>query len=433
MACAAPKRAVEQMSEAMISFVHFGGHSVPSWLPLSAIGVVVWSAWIIRQALGARYRPAENTHHETTSVIVPIYREDSEVLLRCLNSWQSNDPDEILLVIDHSERGLIPLAERWASGDPRIRVIVVVPPGKRHALVVGVRQARFDVTVLTDSDTMWDDGFLSNLLMGFAEPAVGGVGCRQNVYKPGSSVWRRVADWMLEVRFLHYLPAMARLGAVPCISGRTAAYRRAAIMPVLDELEFETFLGKQCVSGDDGRLTWLILRDGWKAGYQMNARAWTVFPSTFRGFVKQRIRWSRNSYRCYLRAAAKGWLWRQPVITSVSVLQNLIGPFTLTLAAYFLARELADHRWGLAVLAASWLMLGRAIKGARHLLAEPEALLFLPLVTLVFIVVMIPVKFYALLTMNKQGWITRTPGGGVAEGQGSKTLGPLSAIRESLR
>jgi len=159
-----------------------------------------------------------------------------------------------------------------------------------------------------------------------------------------------------------------------------------------------------------------ILRDGWKAGYQMNARAWTVFPNTFRGFVKQRVRWSRNSYRCYLRAAGKGWLWRQPVITSVSVIQNLVGPFTLTLATYFLVREALAHRWGLAILAASWLMLGRAIKGIRHVFAEPEALVFLPLVTLVFIVVMIPVKFYALLTMNKQGWITRTPGSGVAEG-----------------
>lgn len=414
----------------MMAFVHVGGSSVPSWLPLSAIGVVVWAAWITRQLLGALYRPAANDHGETTSLVVPVYREDTEVLRRCLKSWQANDPDEILLVIDHSERDLIPVAEGWAREDPRIRVLVVVPPGKRHALAVGVRQARFDVTVLTDSDTMWDDGFLAKLEMGFADPGVGGVGCRQNVYKPGSSVWRRVADWMLDVRFLHYLPAMARHGAVPCISGRTAAYRRTAILPLLDELEFETFLGKRCVSGDDGRLTWLILREGWKAGYQMNARAWTVFPNTFPGFVKQRIRWSRNSYRCYLRAAAKGWLWRQPVITSVSVMQNLVGPFTLTLATYFLATELMHHRWGLAVLAASWLMLGRAIKGARHLFGEPEALLFLPLVALVFIVVMIPVKFYALVTMNRQGWITRTPDGGIAEGQGNDTLGPLPAIRE---
>jgi hyaluronan synthase len=404
------------------------GFSAPTWLPLSAIGAVVWAGWLLRQALGARYHPARNEHTETTSMVVPVWREDPDVLERCLGSWQRNAPDEILLVIDHSEHELIPRAQEWARKDPRTRVIVVVPPGKRHALVVGIREARHDVVVLTDSDTMWDEGFLRTLLMGFADPHVGGVGCRQNVYLPGTSLWRRVADWMLDVRYLHFLPAMARVGAIPCISGRTAAYRRLAVLPVADELEFETFWGKRCISGDDGRLTWLILRDGWRAGYQISARAWTVFPNTFRGFLKQRVRWSRNSYRCYLRAMWKGWLWRQPVITSVSVIQNLVGPFTLMLATYFLIAELLAHRWALAALVWSWLLLGRAIKGIGHLFSEPETILFLPLITVIFIVVMIPVKLYALVTMNTQGWITRRDDGGVAEGQSNASLGPLVSV-----
>jgi N-acetylglucosaminyltransferase len=414
----------------VVAFFPLWKPSVPSWLPLSAIGVVVWGTWSIRQVLGALYHPAVNGHAETVSVVVPIWREDLEVLERCLASWRRNEPDEIILVIDQSEQELLPRAEAWGQQDAWIRVIVARQPGKRHALALGIRAARFDVCVLTDSDTMWEDGFLQRLMMGFADPRVGGVGCRQNVFRPGTSLWRRVADWMLDVRFLHYLPAMARHGAVPCISGRTAAYRRDAVLPVLGELEFETFLGKRCISGDDGRLTWLILRDGWRAGYQMNARAWTVFPNTFRGFVKQRIRWSRNSYRCYLRAMGRGWLWRQPVITSVSVIQNLVGPFTLSIATYFLVLGLLKHHWVLAVLAASWVMAGRALKGFRHLFQGPEALLFLPLVTLVFIVVMIPVKFYALLTLNKQGWITRRADGGVADGQDNASLGPSLGLPE---
>ena len=402
--------------------------TVPSWLPLSAIGCVVWAGWITRQVLGAGYRPARNSHTAPASLVVPVWREDPEILERCLASWRRNRPDEIVLVLDVSEQELILQAEHWSREDERIKVLVAHQPGKRHALALGVREASGAIVVLTDSDTMWEEGLLAKVLMGFAEPRVGGVGCRQNVYRPGTSLWRRVADWMLDVRFLHYLPAMARLGAVPCISGRTAAYRRAAILPLLDEMEFETFMGKPCISGDDGRLTWLILREGWKSGYQMNARAWTVFPNTFRGFVQQRVRWSRNSYRCYLRAMGMGWLWRQPVITSVSVIQNLMGPFTLTIAAYFLVRGIVDHHWALVALATSWLLLGRALKGFRHLLEEPEALLFLPLVALVFVAVMIPVKVYALFTLNKQGWITRTAEAAVAEGQGSGTFDKRSFV-----
>ena len=117
-------------------------------------------------------------------------------------------------------------------------------------------------------------------------------------------------------------------------------------------------------------------------------------------------------------------LWRQPVVTSVSVIQNLAGPFTLSLAIFFLVRAIAAQSWGVALIAAAWLMAGRAIKGIGHLVSEPEAILFVPLVTVVFIFVMIPVKLYSLLTMNRQGWITRLAEGGVAEGQGSETFEP---------
>jgi hyaluronan synthase len=67
-------------------------------------------------------------------------------------------------------------------------------------------------------------------------------------------------------------------------------------------------------------------------------------------------------------------------------------------------------------------MLGRAIKGIGHLFSDWRALLYLPLITLVFIVIMIPIKFYALVTMNRQGWITRTADAAVAEGQAVATL-----------
>jgi N-acetylglucosaminyltransferase len=404
-----------------VALLGFSPHPF-GWLPLSAIGIVVWGGWLGRQLLGALYRPAVNGHTMRSSLIVPVYREDPEVLLRCLRSWQRNDPDEILLVIDVSEREVIELARQWEQDDPRVRYVVAVKPGKRHALCLGVRAARYEAAILTDSDTVWAEDFLRTVLMGFADPGVGGVGCRQSVLAAESSLWRHVADWMLDVRYLHFLPAMGRRQAIPCISGRTAAYRRSAILPLLDELEFETFFGRPCISGDDGRLTWLILRDGWKAAYQGNARVWTVFPNTFRGFVKQRIRWSRNSYRCYLRAMATGWLWKQPAITSISVLQNLCGPFTLSLATFYLVVELAGHRWGLAALALSWLMAGRAIKGIGHILREPRGLVYLPLITAIFIVVMIPVKFYALVTMNRQGWITRTAENAVADGQAAVTL-----------
>jgi len=395
---------------------------LPTWIPISLLGLISWTAWLVRQYVGAGYNPLVNEHRETTSIIVPVFREDIEVLKTCLDTWLANGPEEIILVIDFSETAIIEHAVQWAQHEPRIRSIIAHKPGKRHALALGIKAAKFDVVVLSDSDTVWTGEFLANLLMGFGDPLVAGVGCRQNVYQPGNSIWRRVADWMLDVRFLHFIPATARYGSVPCISGRTAAYRREIVTPMLEDLEGETYFGRQCISGDDGRLTWLILRDGWKAGYQSSAKALTVFPNNFSGFAKQRVRWSRNSYRCYSRAIGRGWLWRQPVITSVSVLQNLLGPFTLTLVTSLLIAAVLQGEWIVAFVTTVWLLIGRSIKGIGHLVREPETIVYLPLITIVFIAIMIPIKFYALFTLNHQGWITRTQGNSVASGQGSDTL-----------
>src|SRR5262249_15808422 len=395
---------------------------IASWAPVSLLGAVVWGEWFLRQALGACYQPAANEYAALTSIVVPVYREDPLVLERSLASWRRNTPDEIILVIDHSELELIELAHTWAKEDDSLRILVVRPPGKRHALCTGIRAAAHDVVVLTDSDTVWAADFLRHLLMGFADAAVAGVGCRQNVLEPGSSLWRRIADWMLDVRFLHYLPCMARRKAIPCISGRTAAYRREIVIPLPAEVEVETFWGRRCVSGDDGRLTWLVLRDGWRCAYQSTARAWTVFPNTFRGFVKQRIRWSRNSYRCYGRAFAKGWIWQQPPITSISVIQNLLGPFTLVVPVSLVRWAETTSQHALAAGIAAWLVVGRGIKASRHLVERPRALALVPLVVLVFIFVMIPIKVYALITLNRQGWVTRRTDDAVAEGQASTTL-----------
>ena len=118
------------------------------------------------------------------------------------------------------------------------------------------------------------------------------------------------------------------------------------MLPVLENLEDEFFLGRRCVAGDDGRLTWLVLASGYQTVYQSTARALSMFPDGGRAFFKQRLRWSRNSYRTYLTAIWKGWLWHQPFICQLSVLQILLTPVTMGFAmTYLVAWVLHPQRW----------------------------------------------------------------------------------------
>ena len=283
-----------------------------------------------------------------------------------------------------------------------------VHTGKRSALGAGIRQARGEILVLADSDTSWEPGLLRAVQAPFADRKVGGVGTRQNAYLANTSVWRRVADWMIDVRYLDYVRAQSRAGAVACLSGRTVAYRRSVVMPVLEHLEDEFFLGRRCISGDDGRLTWLVLASGYKTVYQSNARAMSMFPDAGRAFLKQRLRWSRNSYRCYLTAMWKGWFWHQPFICQLSVLQVMLTPLTMGLAMIYLAGWLLHPGPVVPIIAIGWLLLGRCVRGISHLRQKPGDIWVLPLVAVMTIVVALPVKTYAFLTMNVHGWLTRS-------------------------
>jgi hyaluronan synthase len=351
---------------------------------------------------------------------VPSFREDATILLQCLGTWLAQNPTEVIVVIDTEDvEGQAALA---AVDDPRLRVIVFAHEGKRSALGVGVRAARSEIVVLSDSDTLWTPGLLANVQMPFVDPQVGAVGTQQNVYQRTSSIWRRIADWMVNLRYYDYVPAMGRKGAVICVSGRTAAYRRSVIVPLMPNLEHEFFLGRRCIAGDDGRLTWLVLASGYKTVHQRSAQALSMFPSTFRAFVKQRVRWSRNSARTYLTALWKGWLWRVPFVSKVTVLQILLTPVTMGLTLGYLVFSRLELTWTGAGVAAAWLLVGRGIRGYSHLRRHPQELLLLPLYALVVVFVALPIKTYAILTMNKQGWLTRRKDSVGGEGQSATTL-----------
>jgi N-acetylglucosaminyltransferase len=152
-----------------------------------------------------------------------------------------------------------------------------------------------------------------------------------------------------------------------------------------------------------------------------------MFPDTFAAFIKQRIRWSRNSVRTYLTALWKGWLWRAPHVTKVMVLQILLTPMTMGLALYYLIASRLDFTSRGFVLAALWLLGGRLVRSYSHLRRHPLDIFLLPVYELVVILVALPIKLYATVTMNRQGWLTRTASSVGADGQSAQTLvSPLS-------
>jgi hyaluronan synthase len=92
------------------------------------------------------------------------------------------------------------------------------------------------------------------------------------------------------------------------------------------------------------------------------------------------------------------------------------------LTIFFLTSNRLDGTTRGYTLAAIWLLAGRGLRGYSHLRRHPGEIFLLPLTAFVVIFVSLPIKLYAFITMNKQGWLTRTTDSLGGAGQSSETL-----------
>ena len=96
-----------------------------------------WPLWFIRRYWSHHhYRETVNDFRCTTSLVVPVYREDPEVLQRCLTTWLAEKPDEIILVVDDRDDLLLKFLDDLEL--PTVRIVPWRHTGKRGALGVGV-------------------------------------------------------------------------------------------------------------------------------------------------------------------------------------------------------------------------------------------------------------------------------------------------------
>jgi N-acetylglucosaminyltransferase len=392
------------------------------WLPFVCGGAVGAALYAYRSFLVARYRPLQGDHSARVSVVSPVFREDPHILQLAVASWLAGPVDEVLLVIPAEDDASLQHARTSFGSESRVQILVSPVSAKRANLARGIRAAQNAIVVLADSDTLWEQDLVPNLIQPFADAQVAGVATRPRVLAAESSVWRRIADWLLDAKYLRQVPAMAAVGGVSCLSGRTVAYRRELVLDVLPELEHETFGGRRCVSGDDGRLTWLVLRSGHRTAYQRSAVVWTMAPETLRGFALQRLRFARNDYRNYLRALAQGWVQRQPLGTRLFVFQTLLAPVWSAAALVVAALAatagelLAAGAWATAPL---W---GQGLINPGRMRRDPRSIVYLPLLATLMLAAT-GIRIYAACTLRTQGWMTRRPEAEVPEGQSAGSLG----------
>lgn len=391
--------------DALIYYVRKYVEFYPFLLPLGVIGVWRWGVWGIKKGIGLFYKPKKAGFKSSVSVVTPVYNENPNTFTKALDSWLANKPNEIIAVIDYTDKKCIAIFRSFARTHRLAKLITTKIPGKRPALAIGIKKAKSQLLALVDSDTIWGKDTLVNGIAPFRDKKIGGVATKQSLIEP-KTIAQKLFSIRLEQRYWDDIPFLSTVGDIlVCLSGRTAFYRKKAVMPVLANMINETFMGEKVISGEDKRLTYLIEAVGWKTTYQKTAKVYMIGEKKLSVFLSQQIRWTRNSWRADLKALYERWVFRSPIYT-LYLIDRAIQPFTLLISPVFFVISLYLRLWIPVLTILVWWAISRSIKMIPHLRKYPRDIVILP-VFILFNFASAYIRIYALLSVKTQGWITR--------------------------
>ncbi len=218
---------------------------------------------------------------EPVSVLVPAYNEAKCIENTVRSLMESDHPVEIIVIDDGSSDGTARIVENLNL--PGVRVVRQLNAGKPAALNRGVANARHDLVVMMDGDTVFEPSTVRELVQPFGDPRVGAVAGNAKVGNKDTLIgaWQHIEYVMgfnLDRRMYDVLRCM------PTIPGAVGAFRRTALERV-GGMSDDTL-------AEDTDITMAIHRDGWKVVYAENARAWTEAPESVQQLWSQRYRWS---------------------------------------------------------------------------------------------------------------------------------------------
>jgi cellulose synthase/poly-beta-1,6-N-acetylglucosamine synthase-like glycosyltransferase/peptidoglycan/xylan/chitin deacetylase (PgdA/CDA1 family)/spore germination protein YaaH len=269
----------------------------------------------------AKFKPA-------VAVLVPAYNEAKVIERTVYSVLKSDYPLLRVIVIDDGSTDETLRVAQEAFRDEIVagRVVVLTKPnsGKASALNFGLQLVTEEVFVGIDADTLIHPQAISLLIPHFLDPNVAAVAGNAKV---GNRVnlWTRwqALEYITSQNFERR--ALNCMGAVSVVPGAIGAWRTASVR--------EVGAYRHDTVAEDADLTMELLRRGYRIEYEDRALAFTEAPTTARGLMRQRFRWSFGILQSVWkhrevmrRRGVLGWV-ALPNIVIFQILLPLVSPF----------------------------------------------------------------------------------------------------------
>lgn len=267
------------------------------------------------------YQPSEKPSltSQDVTVILPSLDGEGEELERTVESILRTEPYELMIVTTEANQ---PKATRMVSKMPayhagRVKILSVGNPNKRRQMARAVPEVKTQITIFADDDVIWPSTLMPWILAPFENKRMGGVVTKQRLIRPELKSfahwnWIHLNSLYLIRRTFDCSATTYMDGAMPCLSGRTCAYRT----DILREERFLTrFIHESFCMGryrlncdDDNFITRWLMTHNWKIYIQCHSEC--EVKTTLEAnpkYLKQCVRWARSNWRSNLTTLFRDW------------------------------------------------------------------------------------------------------------------------------
>jgi cellulose synthase/poly-beta-1,6-N-acetylglucosamine synthase-like glycosyltransferase len=369
--------------------------------------------------------------HPTVSCIVAVHNEEL-IMAQCVHSLvaQTYEPKEIIVVDDASTDRTPQILHALAARCPIKVIRLKENVGKKRALAAGMLHASGEIFAFTDSDSIWAPDALERTATLLANhPEVGAVSGHCRALNRDRNLLTKIQDSWYEGQFSVRKAFESVFGAVTCVSGPLAVFRREAIYNYIPAWVQDRFLGEEFRFATDRTLTGYVLMSAkraeklkrrqadspfltidypwqdWRSVYAKSARAWTEVPDTFGRMVKQQVRWKKSFLRNIFFTGS--FYWRRSFLAALlyylHILFVLAGPFVAF--RHLILLPLQGNVESAFLYLFGILLIG-SMFGLAFWREEPQSdgWVYRPLMSLMSTTVLSWLLFYALFTIRKMTW-----------------------------
>jgi biofilm PGA synthesis N-glycosyltransferase PgaC len=194
---------------------------------------------------------------------------------------------QVLIADDGSTDRTAELARTRAAANPDIAVLTFPHGGKAQTLTAALKQVQTPLMATVDADTLLMPSALQRVVarLLISPPDTVAVAGAVFVRNSRQNFITRAQEWDYFLGIASVKRQQGLFQGTMVAQGAFSVYRTAALRQVG---------GWPDRIGEDIVLTWAMMREGGRVGYERTAIAFTTAPEDARAFARQRRRWARG-------------------------------------------------------------------------------------------------------------------------------------------